>query len=386
MFKQTLMANRVSLSSLPSRISLVLPSLVSLFLMGFLMLAAFAISNGFDSMLQNSGSDANVIFLQKGSANETSSFIGRDERRLLLSAQFFSRDENGQALASYEPIVIFSAVDRESGSTSNALFRGVSLDNRDIRTQMELVEGRWFQPDSSEIVVGANVSDRYQNLDVENTIEIGSCAWNVVGVFRSGSTLDSEVLAHNRRVDGCFDRNGVSQSVIARLSDPREIFALRSFVNQEPRLNLEVLSERVYFNELSQQTRLLIRFIGIPIIAIALIGAFFSNLNCMYHSVYSRNKETNVLRVLGFDFTPIASSTLIENLLVSIAAVLLAVAVGILALHGNQTSMIGSNFSQVEVILELRSSDFARTAVYCTAVGLLSAIVTILVQYREVKA
>ena len=118
--RQTRAVIAITASTLPQRPWAVATTIVSIALVVGVLLALLAISNGFRRTLQGSGADDVVLLLSAGANSEASSFIPRDQQRLLEAAPGIAVDADGVPLFSPELYVIVDAPRQGTGRRAAA--------------------------------------------------------------------------------------------------------------------------------------------------------------------------------------------------------------------------------------------------------------------------
>src|SRR5690606_29880667 len=104
----------------------------------------------------------------------------------------------------------------------------------------------------------------------------------VVGHFEArGSAYDSEVWADAGQLQQAFRRNAWS-SVVARLTDPALLPAIKARLEEDPRLTLDVRSEREFFEEQSKALSNVISYLGLTLSVIFSVGAMSGAAITMY--------------------------------------------------------------------------------------------------------
>ena len=93
-------------------------------------------------------------------------------------------------------------------------------------------------------------------------------------------------------VQSLFNRNNYFQTVRARLAGPAALAELKDYVENDPRLKLEVKSESQYFAGQASRTFDLIQKLGWPLAIAMAFGALAGALNTMYSSVAARTLST----------------------------------------------------------------------------------------------
>src|SRR5947208_284440 len=155
--------------------------------------AMLSLAHGFKATLVSSGTADNALVLRAGSGSEMNGAVTLDQVKVLEDAPGVARGANGP-LITPEVVVIAPFPLRSTGTDANVQVRGVSPRALDVRTKIKMVQGRFFQPGLTELVVGRNVDKTYAGLGMGDSVKFGGGTWTVVGVFDAGgSAFDSEV-------------------------------------------------------------------------------------------------------------------------------------------------------------------------------------------------
>jgi len=282
-------------------------------------LAMLAMARGFQATLVASGSPDNVIILRAGADSEMTSAINHEQFRIINDAPQISRGTDGAPLVSPEVVVIGAFPLMTTGTDANVQIRGVYDRVLEVRSNIEMVEGRFFKPGLTELVVGKYAVTTYRGFSLGDSIEIGGQDWLVVGVFDSdGSAFDSEVWCDANLLNQTFNRPaGIYQSVTARLNSRDEFSALKDTITADPRMTVDVTGERDYYAKQSQAVSRLIKALGFLVAFVMAIGAVFGALNTMYSAVAARAREIATLRALGFGSFSVVTSFVMESILIA---------------------------------------------------------------------
>ena len=280
--------------------------------------AMLALARGFKATLTSSGRPENVIVQRAGADTEMTSSVTVDEVRIVEEAPQIARDASGPLL-SPEIVVIGTIPLRDTGTDANVQVRGVSPRVFGVRPQVQLVEGRFLTPGLAEAVVGKGARNAYAGLDLASTVRIGAGTWTIVGVFDGkGTAYDSEVWADSTVLAGFYQRpTNLYQSATARLKSPDDFAAFEATLKGDPRLNLQPVREKDYYEKQSQVVTTLITVVGTTIAIIMGLGAVFGALNTMYSAVSERSREIAVLRAIGFGGGSIVMSFFVEALIIA---------------------------------------------------------------------
>ncbi len=286
-----------NIRSLWQRKSSTLTTASAISLVVSIFIVVLSLAQGISKAFITSGLPNQALVMRPSSRFELNSTITRDQARILKLSPLVSKDGNN-AIASAEVIVI-KLFNKADGAGSNITVRGIEPRGISMRPQVRLISGRWFQPGLSEVTIPAKIQLRYPELAVGRSFRMGGREWNIVGSFdAAGSSFDSEIWSDVDDVMQAFKRDDYS-TVLVRLRAEKDLRVFAFEVENERRLQLEVVPERVYFKELTKAGDP-IRIIGNLITVILTIGAIFSAMNTMYASVASRTREIGTLRALGY--------------------------------------------------------------------------------------
>ena len=276
------------------------------------------LSAGLQKTLVATGQDDNVVVIRRSSQTEVQSGVPRLQAGIVESLPQIALDANGRPLISKEPVVLINLPKRSSGKPANVVIRGVTAAGLALRPQVKLVEGRMFQPGTAEVVAGRSIADGFQGAGLGETLRFASRDWTIVGVFDAGHTaFDSEIWGDAEQMLQAFRRTGFS-SLLFRLDDPAEFDAVKSAIENDPRLTLEAKREKRFYAEQSEALSKFISYLGTSISIIFSIGAVIGAAITMYASVASRTGEIGTLRALGFSRAAILTAFLGEALLLGL--------------------------------------------------------------------
>jgi putative ABC transport system permease protein len=105
----------------------------------------FAMAGGIEKAMVGSGHPLNLITLRTGAMAESQSLVTRQQVDDLLGLPGLEKNDRGDPLVSAE-LVVVANLTKKDGGKANAAIRGVGPRARDLRGNIDLVEGRWFRP------------------------------------------------------------------------------------------------------------------------------------------------------------------------------------------------------------------------------------------------
>jgi putative ABC transport system permease protein len=371
LLRQVAAVTYINIKSIPQRFWLSFSTVLAIALVVVVLLSFLAMANGFQRTLTNSGADDVAVVLRGGSQSEINSTISRDQVRLIESGPGIARSADGKPLVSGELYLVVDGIKRSSQTKANLPLRGVGAEGAAVRKGIKIVEGRMFSPGANEIVVGSSLLREFQGFEIGRTASFATSRWTVVGIFAAdGSVFESEIWADLPVVQSLFNRNNVFQTVRARLQSPSDLGGLRRFIDEDPRLKLDVKSESAYFADQASQTSDLIHKLGWPLAIAMALGALAGALNTMYSSVVARATEIATLRAIGFGGFPAFIGTLAESLILAALGGLIGAAATYLIFDGFSASTLGASFTQVVFSFRLSPALVVQGVTLALAVGL----------------
>lgn len=351
----------MNLRSVPSRLGASSVIVVGIAGVVAVLVALLAMGAGFRGALERSGEADRAIVLRGGSSGELSSGISNEARNIIASFP-------GVNAASGELYTVTDIPKRANQSMANVVVRGVEEAAFAIRSELRVVTGRRFEPGRGEVIVGRGAAAEFEGLDLGSRIELRDSSWTIVGIFEAGgSAYESEIWADLGSAQSAFRVGGFQSSLRLRVADPAVIADMAAHVADDPRLDLEVISELDYYRAQADQLASLITGFGYAVASIMAIGAVFAALNTMYSAVSTRTVEIGTLRALGFRGLPVVVSVMIEALALALLGGALGAGLAYLGFNGMTVSTLNSaSFSQV-------AFDFAVTPALMS-LGLLWAV------------
>jgi putative ABC transport system permease protein len=287
-------------------------------------LCVLALVQGVTRTLSVNASTRNILAMRVGSQAEMQSVITRDQAEQLQSMPGPERSAAGKPDVSPELITLINVPRADGKSNSNVQVRGMAPIGFEMREGVKIIDGRMFTPSTNEAIVSKNLSKRFANMKVGDTLKTGSFQWVIVGLFDAqGSAYESEMWTDATDLQQQTKRN-IYSSVFIRLPDSDAASRFVETIKGDQRLKLEGKTERKYYDEQM--------ITGAPIKALAFIvgfftaiGAAFGAMNTMYAQVSARTREIGTLRAIGFSRRSILVSFVIEALMLCVAGGILGV-------------------------------------------------------------
>jgi putative ABC transport system permease protein len=345
---QVVAVTLLNLRNLPQRIGSSIVAVIGVAAVVLVFAAVLSMAKGFERTMIAAGSDDTAIIMRSGSTSELNSGLSNEDVLIVANAPGVVK-AGDDTVMSAELYVVVDIKKKSSDTDANVPFRGVQAHALDVRQNMRLADGRMFEPGKNEIVVGRAAQQEFAGLETGSVIRFGQTDWTIVGVFDAdGSVSESELWTDIRVLQGAYRRGNSFQSVRVKVQGEQGLEALQKALEDDPRLDVDVVSEKEYYSGQAAPLSKFIKLIGYPLTILMAIGAVFGALNSMYSSVSVRGKEIATLRALGFGPLSVLLSTMIESTVLALAGGILGGAAAYFVFNGFQVSTLnGASFSQV---------------------------------------
>jgi putative ABC transport system permease protein len=284
----------------------------------FVFAAVLMLDAGVKAALVATGQYDNVIVTRRSAVSEVQSSIDRGQASVIESQPEVATGSGGVRIASKEAVLLIALNRHGARAPSNIPVRGVGAEGLSLRPQVRIVSGRMFHRGAAEVIIGRSVAERFERAGLGQSLRFGARDWTVVGVFEAGgAAFDSEIWTDGEQLMQSFRRQSFS-AVIAKLSDPDAFLALKTRLESDPRLTVEVRRERRFYEEQSELLSNFIKVLGLTLSIVFSIGAMIGAMITMYAAVANRVREVGALRALGFRRSSILTAFLLEALALSL--------------------------------------------------------------------
>ena len=359
---------KYNVRSLLVRRASTLMTVVSIAFVVLVYIGVLALGAGLRVAFGSSGDSSTVIVLRDGSNTEMESYFPTETYRILASLPGVARGPDGEPLASGETVTL-QILERLDGSETNAIIRGVEPEAFALRPDIQLADGRLFEPGRTEIIVGEQLAGQIEGLELGNTLDLGRFTFTIVGIFdAAGSSYGSEIWGNVQEFGDAFRRQNYYSSTRLRADSPTAVEALIDEAEGNQQIDVDARSEPSYFEAQSTASSGVFLMLGNLVAFMMGFGACFAAANTMYAQVSARSKEIATLRVLGFKRRTILSVFVLEAAVLGLAAGALG---ALLALPLNGVSAGTTNFmtfSEMRFVL--------RTTPDVLGAGVLVAMIT----------
>lgn len=299
--------------------SLMVASGIGIFI--FIITLAQMLHAGVETVVGETGRNDNILIRAKGAQNEMTSSISD---AMIAPLRALPGIKDGLFIEEFSVIKLFNKFQGEGGGS--VMVRGVPANVLLFRPEIKIVAGRAIRPGSDEVMVGARLPGRFENLSLGDSFKIGNKGGaTVVGVFEArGTSFESEIWGDVNVMRNKFGRNGIISTVRARLeSDRPEAFARLKAELAKSGLPLVVVSERDFNIAQSAKPKQIIAALGTIVGILVSLGATIATASMIYSTVEQRSREISILKTLGFTRGAILRSFLIEAIMLSLVGTVL---------------------------------------------------------------
>ena len=143
------------------------------------LLAILALVNGLRVTLSASGDPLRIIVLRQGADSELVSNFVRSQFQDLKFKQGIATGSDGQPLASLEMVTIAN-LSEEDDSDININVRALLAVGRELRPNVHISSGRWYQAGQREVVVGKMLAIQHEAAHIGRKIRLGRGDWLIV--------------------------------------------------------------------------------------------------------------------------------------------------------------------------------------------------------------
>ncbi|HUA62025.1 MAG TPA: ABC transporter permease [Verrucomicrobiae bacterium] len=335
------------------------------------LLSILALVNGLKGALTASGDPLRIVVVRKGSTSELVSNFVRAAFQDLKFKPGMATGSDGQPLASLEMITIVNLA-RENDSDVNVNVRAMLPVGRELRPNVRIVQGRWFNPGQREMVVGRMLAVQHDSAQVGKKIHFGRGDWDIVGVMDGGGgATDSEIWADLNQISSDMQRVEILSSATLKATDAVAAQALINDINNDQRLDMSAQNEQAYYVAQTDSATP-IRDVGIFVAIVMAVGSSFAAMNTMYAAVSRRAREIGTLRVLGFSRGSILISFFVESMLLSILGGVLGCLLA-LPLNGMSTQL-GANFATLAFGFKVTPDAMIGGVVFAVVMGAIGGL------------
>jgi putative ABC transport system permease protein len=355
--------------SLFQRWASTLSTLAAVGIVVMIFVVVLSMAQGVSKAYVKSGREDQIVVMRQNARVEMMSSLNRDQARLIKTNPLVAHDEVGPLVST--DVVVSKQLPLKDGSGSvSVAVRGTTPAGIRMRSQVRLLQGRWFRQGMSEVAVPQKMVNRYAGMELGKSIYMQNREWRVVGIFDGGgSAFESEIWSDVEDLLQAFHREAAYSVAIARVRSAEDAPAFIKEMADDVRLKLEAKTEPVYFAELGDAGRPM-QILGNIITVILTVGAIFAAMNTMYAAVAGRTSEIGTLRAIGYRRREILASFQWEAILLTALGGIVAGALSML-FNGTQTGTVNMNtWSDVSFAFSVTPSLMAQGVGFSVIMGI----------------
>ena len=372
MLRQIVAVSAMSLRSIPQRLGASVVVVIGIAAVVGVLVSVFTMAGSLTGSLISVGSADRAIVIRSGASFEGESMLPLDTAPIVASAPGVARTAEGRSAVTADVVTVVSRLSRTNGALRSLSVRGVGAENFFVRPEIALVEGRRFTPGLREAIVGRSAQAEFEGLDVGAEVKLRDGVWTIVGAFTTGDATETGLITD---VDTLASAYGVGyvNSVTARLEAPEAFDTLKTALDANPTLSVDVYREPDYYVMDAADLDDLFFFVTYVICSIMAAGALVGALNTMYAAVSGRAVEIATLRALGFGATGIVVSIVVESLALALLGAGAGSAISWLIFAGDSVSLGGGDGTLITT-LTITPATLVTGLTWACAVGLVGAL------------
>ena len=346
---QMLVVARLSLLTLPQRKGSSLVIVVSMAFVVGVLLSVLSVTNGLLRASEVAGSPGRAIVFSNdaypgpGGRAEEGSHIDQDAVAVLVGAPGVARYPDGKPIMEAESLAGIPPVE---GFAFGSLFvRGVGPGSLAMRPQFKLTSGRMFQPGLHELIVG-NGAEHVFGLKVGDHVLLPDGEWPIVGAFSAGGgILESELMGDAATVMAAIKRTTSFSSVLVDLESPAAFDEFKRWLTSNPALSLTAERQSDYYRRVARRYSGFFTAVAYVVGVIMALGALFGSVKILHATVDSRAREIATLRAIGYEAFAVATSVVIEAVVLSLIGAALGAWVARLVFDGRLQAIFNAVFT-----------------------------------------
>jgi putative ABC transport system permease protein len=315
--RQSVIASRLALASLPLRLGSSLVIIIGMACVVGVLITMLSVTAGMLRLFRASGDPSHAIVLSARSLDEHGVELDQAAVDAILDAPGIARAEDGGPMADAEALV---SVPPAAGFVQGSLnIRGIGSRGMSLRPEVRIIAGHLFQVGRHELIAGAAAARAF-DMKVGDTVIMPDGEWPIVGTFAGGGVLESQLVTDAQTLMAATRKGGFG-SVVVKLVDPATFEPFRQWLTSNPALDVTAQRQADYYISKGWDFAFY-ETMAYFVAALMSVGALFGAVNILYSAVRARTRELAVLRALGYEPLPLSVSVTIESVFLSLAGAL----------------------------------------------------------------
>lgn len=338
---QMRVAGRLGLSTLPQRKGSALVIVICMACVVGVLLSVLSVTNGAVRAANVAGSPARAIVFSTDSGPgvrvEEGSHISQDDLAILGGAPGVKDELVPESLAILPPV---------EGFAFGTLFvRGIGANSLAMRPEFQIRSGRLFRPGLHEIIVGLGAARAF-GLKVGDRMIMPDGEWPIVGAFSAGGgILEGELIGDAATVMSAIKRTTDFSSVLVDLESPAAFEGFKRWIASNPALSLTADRQSDYYERVARNYSGFFTAVAYVVGVIMALGALFGSVKILHAVVDSRAREIATLRAIGYEAFPVATSVVLEAVVLSLIGALIGATMAHVLFDGKLEAIFNAVFT-----------------------------------------
>jgi len=372
----------IIIRGIPMRRWIVLANVGSVAIVVGALTLLLATVRGFNETVAAAGANDVVLITRAGAPSESQSSITPEQLRLISDAM--QRNSGSGPTLSPELYLLIDGRRSVDGAKVTLALRGVGSEGAGLRPRLKIVEGRIPEAGRPEVMIGRAIADHFDGFLVGAKLPlVGNSSAVVVGIFESAGQLhESELWTSTEYLATLFRTPPSFQVVRMRLPDRVTVSTIAGWLASDPRLKLEVRTERQFFERQARRTVGLIRYVGMPLAVVMALGALAAGLNTMAASAAARRDQSVLLRALGFLPTAVIVASILESVILGAISGALGTGVAYALFDGLRVATLSASVAQIVFGIDFGVSIVFLGTMFGGVLGLVAGVPSAILSMR----
>lgn len=211
---------------------------------------------------------------------------------------------------------------KKSGERGTARLRGLGSNGLALLPELQLREGRAFQPGRREMMVGYLAAVKFPGMAMGNQVALAGARWTVTGIYHSGTQLDGDLLTGAAILKTLLKR-GDDNLLLVQLARPQDFAGFKAWLMSKAGMPLLIQRESDYYHDYWRAIPNTLFVVAYVLGVLFGVGALAGTLQATLSAADSRRREIALLRAIGFGGRALAACVLLEAMLLGIVGAVL---------------------------------------------------------------
>jgi putative ABC transport system permease protein len=319
LLRQVFIVMRIGLATLRHRLKGAFAVVAALAVITIVMNPLLILMDSFKAMMASQGSSTHVMVTQPQVRMWRDGQLPVAWTDIIKHAPGVARTPDGIPIA--EARSFLQACEHPEGPPGDrgtcVMLYGLEPAGLPLRPKFQLVAGRINRPGTHEIIMSARLAAQH-GIKVGTQLRLNDQEWEVSGLFLSYSFwIQGDTFGDAAIVRAATSHPDYDSFVVAQLTSPDALETFRAALQAHPELKVSVARENDFYNDFASSATagwLVIIYVVGGVIS---IGAGAGIFHLMQVTVEERRMEMAVLRAIGFGETAVATSIVLEAMMLA---------------------------------------------------------------------